>query len=220
MAKKKILPSLLSAPFHCLGQAIRELEKQGVDTLHFDVMDGHFVPNITVGPLIIKSLAPHICSEFDVHLMVTNPEVQIPWFDHPRIRSLTFHIEATQNLEIELRLIRNQRMKAGISLKPSTKLENLYSFLESVDHILVMTVDPGFGGQDFMPEMLPKIEFLAEARERRGLEYTIQVDGGINENTIGIALDAGADEFVAGSAIFNQPNPIEAYLRLLGKIKM
>jgi ribulose-phosphate 3-epimerase len=177
-------------------------------------MDGHFVPNITVGPLIIRSLGDRIKSRYDVHLMVSNPHVQLYWFDHEKVRSLTIHIEVSTNVHRDLMSIRELNKRAGISLKPATKVNTLEPILEYVDQVLVMTVNPGFGGQQFLPEMLSKIEYLARKRDEMGYPYVIQVDGGINEETIQLALQAGADEFVAGSAIFERPDPVAAYRRL------
>jgi ribulose-phosphate 3-epimerase len=209
-----VLPSLLSAPFYCLGESLKQMEDEGVEIFHYDVMDGHFVPNITVGPLIIQSLGNQIKSQYDVHLMVTNPQEQMYWFDHEKVRSLTIHIEVSTNVHRDLINIRGMNKKAGISLKPKTLVTTLDSILEYVDQVLVMTVNPGFPGQKLLPEVLKKIEYLSEKREQQGYNYTIQVDGGINEQTIQSVVNAGADEFVAGSAIFDQPDPIDAYRRL------
>ncbi len=213
-----VLPSLLSAPFDRLGDSIRELEQVGVSLFHYDVMDGHFVPNLTIGPLIIKSLQPHISSQFDAHLMVTNPETQLAWFDLPSVRSLSIHIEASKNLDADLKTIQSFNKKAGIVINPPTEVEKLDPYLEKVDQILVMSVHPGFGGQKFMENSLPKIEYLANRKSKEGFEYQIQVDGGINKETIRWVYDAGATEIVAGDAVFNTENPPETYRRLMSII--
>ncbi len=212
--KTKLLPSLLSAPFYCLGEAIHELEEAGADLFHYDVMDGHFVPNLTVGPLIIESLAGHIDTNFDVHLMVTNPEIQIPWFDLPAVRSITIHIEASADVVTDLNNIRQQGKKAGISLNPETPVDTLDPILHEVDQILIMAVNPGFPAQVFMKASLEKIEYAAKKRTELGLDYIIQVDGGINPETISWVRDAGAEEIVAGNAIFNTDDPAQAYKEL------
>jgi len=210
----KILPSLLSAPFGHLEESLRSLEAAGADVFHFDVMDGHFVPNLTMGPLLIENLQPLLRSQFDVHLMVTNPNEQIPWFDFPSVRSISFHIEAPVAAENVLELIRKRKKKTGIVINPPTKMEALESCLESVDQVLVMTVNPGFGGQKFHPEVLPKIEWLAKRRDRLGARFLIQVDGGIGEETIRLARQAGAEEFVAGFSIFGDKNAPNAFRNL------
>ncbi|MEW6235941.1 MAG: ribulose-phosphate 3-epimerase [Candidatus Omnitrophota bacterium] len=210
----KILPSLLSAPFGRLEESLRSLEAAGADVFHFDVMDGHFVPNLTMGPLLIENLQPLIQSQFDVHLMVTNPDEQIPWFDFPSVRSISFHIEAPVDAANVLEIIRERMKKTGIVINPPTKMEALGSCLEKVDQVLVMTVNPGFGGQKFHPEVLPKIEWLAKRREQLSAQFLIQVDGGIGEETIRQALQAGAQEFVAGYSIFGKENAPEAFRNL------
>ena len=191
----------------------------GVSLFHYDVMDGHFVPNLTIGPLIIKSLQSHISSQFDAHLMVTNPETQLAWFDLPSVRSLSIHIEASKNLDADLKTIQSFNKKAGIVINPPTEVEKLDPYLGKVDQILVMSVHPGFGGQKFMGNSLPKIEYLANRKSKEGFEYQIQVDGGINKETIRWVYDAGATEIVAGDAVFNTENPPETYRWLMSIIE-
>jgi len=209
-----LLPSILSAPLNRLGEALRELENAGATLFHFDVMDGHFVPNLTLGPLVIESLQGHIRSAFDVHLMVTNPEEQITWFDLPSVRSLTIHIEASSDIIRDLRGIRERGKLAGISLNPPTPVSEIEPVLEEVDQVLVMSVHPGFAGQEFMEDALPKIETLAKRKAKSGLPYAIQVDGGINLETIRLVSTAGAEEIIAGNAIFAAENPVAAYQEL------
>ncbi len=211
---KRILPSIIAAPFDSLGESIRSLEQAGMELLHFDVMDGHFVPNLTLGPLIIQSLNNKLKSLYDVHLMVTNPETQVEWFNIPSVRSLTVHIETIDQNFTLLSKIRNFGKETGITLNPPTDIHSLDPVLDTVDQVLVMTVHPGFSGQKFMPEMLSKAEYLANRREQSGYTYRIQMDGGIGAETVSSAFNAGVDEFVAGSAIFHAPNPLKAYRSL------
>ncbi|MFH1741602.1 MAG: ribulose-phosphate 3-epimerase [bacterium] len=210
--ERKVLPSLLSAPFDRLGEAVRALEAAGCRLLHYDVMDGHFVPNLTIGPLIISSLAPHTASEFDVHPMVTNPEVVYPWFLLDRVRSITIHGEATPNLHALLMKIRAEGKLAGVSLNPATPIDSLVYVLPYLDLVQVMTVNPGFGGQSFLPEIIPKIRALRALRDEKQAEFIIQVDGGINTETLDTVLQSGAEEIVAGNAIFGASDPVSAYL--------
>lgn len=207
----KILPSLLSAPFSGLVEAIRPLEASGMNLLHFDVMDGHFVPNLTIGPMIIKSLEPYIQSNFDVHLMVTNPNEQVQWFDFTSVRSISIHVETEVPLSKVLHTIRQKNKLAGIVLNPTTPVESLNPYFECVDYVLVMTVNPGFGGQVFLPGTLKKIKQVDQIRQDRNLDFFIQVDGGITAENVVTVREHGADEIVAGHAIFGQPNATEAY---------
>lgn len=222
--KKKaplILPSLLSASFDCLGPVLRSLEDAGVTVFHFDVMDGHFVPNLSGSPSIVKSLQSHVRGQFDVHLMVDNPETVIPWFDFISVRSISIHVEASKDLAADFASIRSRGKKAGIVINPPTPIRALEPYFAQADQILVMTVNPGHGGQSLIEETLEKIEYCAHRRNQLGLSFTIQVDGGVNEATIGRVYNAGADEIVAGSAIFDRDNPIEAYRnmnRLIGNV--
>ncbi len=209
-----LLPSLLSAPFDRLGECVRSLKDSGASVFHFDVMDGHFVPNITIGPLIIDCLQPISGCQFDVHMMVTNPSRQIKWFDRPNVRSLSIHIETSSDIKQDLNWIRESGKRSGIALNPPTTIDKLKPILAYVDQILVMSVYPGFPGQTFLNESLNKIESLVKLREKEGLSYCIQVDGGINEETMRWVNDAGADEIVSGHTILSAPDPAQAFQRL------
>ena len=209
-----ILPSLLSAPFFNLGKSILDLETQGVRVFHYDVMDGHFVPNLTFGPCVLKSLGDLVQSKFDVHLMVTNPEEMIAWFDLPNVRSITVHIESSKDIHCDIKNIKNRNKWAGISLNPSTPAGKLKLLLSEIDHILVMTVHPGLPAQKFINDTLSKIEYFAAQKKQYGYSFKIQVDGGIQEETMKWVLDAGADEIVSGNAIFAADDPVKQYLIL------
>ena len=209
-----IMPSLLAAPFDRLGQAIRNLEQAGVGLFHYDVMDGHFVPNLSGSPHILEDLEPHLISQFDVHLMVDNPERVIPWFNLQSVRSISIHVEIPDGLERNFETIRSLGKLAGVVINPPTPQETLDSYLGSIDRVLVMTVHPGLGGQPLIQETLSKIEYCARRRDELGLDYSIQVDGGVKQDTIRAVYDAGANEIVSGSAIFNHESPGEAWRQL------
>lgn len=217
--KTILLPSLLSAPFDRLGESVQLMQSAGASVFHFDVMDGHFVPNITIGPLVLDSLKKLANCYFDVHLMVTNPSQQIKWFDRQNVRSLSIHIETPSDIKQDLQWIRDSGKRSGVALNPPTPVEKLKPLMPYVDQILVMSVYPGFPGQTFLNESLAKIEALAELREREGLSYLIQVDGGINEETMRWVNDAGADEIVSGNTIFSAANPAGAFQRLSGLLQ-
>lgn len=210
-----LLPSILSAPFATLGASLASLESAGARVFHYDVMDGHFVPNLSIGPVLIDSLIRcGVRTQFDVHLMVTNPELQMKWFNLSTVRSISIHNEASQDIKRDLTWIRDQGKRGGVAINPPTSVEALEHILDIVDQVLVMSVYPGFAGQPFLEESLPKIESLAERREKRGYRYSIQVDGGINPQTIQSVLNAGADEIVSGSTIFDDKDPPTAFQRL------
>jgi ribulose-phosphate 3-epimerase len=204
----KIAPSILSADFSHLREEIESVKE--ADLLHVDVMDGHFVPNITVGPIIVKALRKITDKFLDVHLMIKNPEKYIESFAETGANLITVHVEACENLEGIIELIRENNCKVGVSVKPGTGVEEIKSILDKVDVVLVMSVEPGFGGQRFMPEIIPKIKKLKEIANERGLAFEIEVDGGINrENAKGV-VKAGANILVAGSAIFNNEDHAKA----------
>jgi len=199
---KKIAPSILSADFTRLGDEIKAVEKAGADYIHIDVMDGHFVPNITIGPMIVQAARRATKLPLDVHLMISNPDQYVEEFRKAGADIITVHTEAVNHLHRSIQLIRSAGAKAGVSLNPATPLDTLEYVLGDLDMVLLMTVNPGFGGQEFIGEVLPKIKRLKEMIKTRGLSTEIEVDGGINADTIGLASSAGADIFVAGSAVF------------------
>ncbi|MFC0014291.1 MULTISPECIES: ribulose-phosphate 3-epimerase [Allobacillus] len=205
----KIAPSILSADFAKLGEEIKEVES-AVDYIHVDVMDGHFVPNITIGPLIVDAIRPVTDLPLDVHLMIENPEHYIQAFVDAGADIITVHQEACPHLHRVVQQIKQAGVKAGVVINPATPVESIEYVLENVDLVLVMTVNPGFGGQSFIPSGLNKIKQLFDLRSEHGYSYEIEVDGGVNQDTAKQCIDAGADVLVAGSAIFNKENRIEA----------
>lgn len=205
----KIAPSILSADFAKLGEEIKEVEQAGADYIHVDVMDGHFVPNITIGPLIADAIKPITDLPLDVHLMIENPDAYIPQFAKSA-SIITVHQEACVHLHRTLQLIRSYGVKPGVVINPGTPAEMIKPVLTEVDLVLLMTVNPGFGGQSFIKEVVPKIAQIAAWREEIGLNFEIEIDGGVNEITAPICTENGADVLVAGSAVFNQSNRKEA----------
>jgi ribulose-phosphate 3-epimerase len=199
---KKIAPSILSADFTRLGEEIKAVEKAGADYIHIDVMDGHFVPNITIGPMIVEAARRATPLPLDVHLMILNPDQYVEEFRKAGADIITVHAEAVNHLHRSIQLIKSTGARAAVSLNPATPLEMLEYVLDDLDMVLIMTVNPGFGGQEFIRGALPKIKRLREMISARGLAVEIEVDGGINADTIGLASSAGADIFVAGSAVF------------------
>jgi len=199
---KKIAPSILSADFTKLGEEIEAVEKAGADYIHIDVMDGHFVPNITVGPMIVKAAREVTDLPLDVHLMIENPERYIDDFVTAGSDLITAHAETVTHLHRILRVIRDAGVKAGVSLNPATPLSSIEHVLNNLDMVVLMTVNPGFGGQSFIPEVLPKIEELKRMIDQKDMEIDIEVDGGINVENIAKIARAGANIFVAGNAIF------------------
>lgn len=209
-----IAPSLLSADFSRLGTEVKSIEKAGAHLLHLDIMDGLFVPNLTFGPLVISALRPHTSLPFDVHLMILQPERYIKDFAEAGADLICVHAEATPHLHRVITQIKEHDKLAGVSLNPHTPLEVLDYILELLDFVLIMTVNPGFGGQKFIPQCLPKIEKLKNTLLKRGLPTLIEVDGGINPKTAPFVLQSGADILVAGSAVFGQKDYQKAILAL------
>lgn len=212
----KVSPSLLSADFSRLGEQVKLVEKYS-DQIHFDVMDGHFVPNITCGPAVLQAVRRSTRLPIEAHLMVSNPSEFIADFAKSGADIITVHIEADRHIHRTLNRIRGMDKKPGVSLNPSTPVSAIEYVLEEVDQVLVMTVNPGFGGQKFIESMLPKIRKLKELIRERGLQAEVEVDGGINAETAKKATAAGADILVAGSYIFNSKDPIAAIKSLKGK---
>ncbi len=205
----KISPSILSCDFSKMGEEFIKMENCGADWLHIDVMDGHFVPNITLGAPIVKALRKTSSLTFDVHLMISDPYKYINDFVSAGSDIITFHYECDSDIEKTIDLINSLGCKAGLSVKPGTPIEKVFPYLDKLAMVLVMTVEPGFGGQSFMSDMMPKIEALRKECERRNLSIEIQVDGGISLKTIDQAAKAGANVFVAGSAVFGAEDPKE-----------
>lgn len=199
---KKILPSILSADFANLEKDIKELESISIDMFHIDVMDGNFVPNISFGFPIIESIRPKTDKVFDCHLMIANPENYVEQFCKVGCDMVSFHIEATNHADRVIQVIKNNGKKAGIVINPQTSIESIKYLLPKLDYVLIMTVNPGFGGQKFIPEMLEKIEELAKLREEKNYNFLIEVDGGINIETSKACRDKGADLLVCGSFLF------------------
>jgi ribulose-phosphate 3-epimerase len=198
----KIAPSILSADFTRLGEEIRAVEKAGADYIHIDVMDGHFVPNITIGPLVVKAVRKVTALPLDVHLMISDPDLYVGAFVGAGAGLVTVHAETVRHLHRSVQLIRKAGAKPAVSLNPATPPEVLEYVLDELDMVLVMSVNPGFEAQEFIPAVIPKIERIREMIDRRGLRAEIEVDGGIGPDTIGLVTRAGANVFVAGSAVF------------------
>ncbi len=199
---KIIAPSILSSDFTILGEEIKSVEKAGADWIHIDVMDGHFVPNITYGPIIVEASKKATELPLDVHLMIEKPDLLIPEFVKAGADWISVHVEACTHLNRTIQLIKSLNCKAGVALNPATPLSSIEWILEELDYILIMSVNPGFGGQSFIKNSLEKISELREIIDENNLDTIIQIDGGVNIDTIKEISDAGTDSFVAGSAIF------------------
>jgi ribulose-phosphate 3-epimerase len=220
LTMKYIAPSILSADFSKLGDEIRSVEKAGADWIHVDVMDGHFVPNITIGPLIVEAARRITSLPLDVHLMIENPDRYIEDFAKAGADLISVQVEACIHLNRTIQMIKLLDLRAGVVLNPSTPLSAIEWILEDVDFVMIMSVNPGFGGQNFIPNSIDKIRALRKMIQDRGLSILIEIDGGVNEKTIKNVSDAGVDVFVAGSAIFKSPDykeTISKFRKLIGE---
>lgn len=210
----KIAPSLLACDFSKMGEEVQKIDKAGADFIHLDVMDGHFVPNLTIGPAIVKSIRPYTKLPFDVHLMIDYPLDYIDAFADAGADIITFHIESMSEPNMTIAKIKERGLKAGLVIKPGTPAEMVYPYLDKLYMVLVMTVEPGFGGQEFMEDMMHKVVAIKAEAKNRGLDVLVEVDGGISENTIGVASKAGVDISVSGTGVFKAEDTAAAITAL------
>ncbi|KYG35128.1 ribulose-phosphate 3-epimerase [Alkalihalobacillus trypoxylicola] len=206
----KIAPSILSADFSKLGNEIKDVEEGGADYIHIDVMDGHFVPNITIGPLVVQAIRPLTNLTLDVHLMIEKPDSYIPEFAKAGADIISVHVEACPHLHRTISLIKQHNIKAGVVINPATPVRSIEPIIEDVDLVLLMTVNPGFGGQSFISSVLSKIKAVKKLANEKNLQIDIEVDGGVNAETASLCVEAGANVLVAGSAIYNEVNRAKA----------
>ena len=206
MKKIQISPSILSADFSQLGREIKRLQDGGADMIHVDVMDGHFVPNLTIGPPVIKALKKHCSLIFDVHLMISPVHKYIEAYANAGADIITIHPEATENLQESILKIKSLNKKVGISLNPESKIDLIKNLLDQIDLVLIMSVNPGFGGQKFMPEVLDKIKELKKIQTEKNINFDIEIDGGINFDNCQAAIEAGANILVSGTTVFKSNN--------------
>jgi ribulose-phosphate 3-epimerase len=211
----EIVPSILSADFARLGEEVREAEQAGAGRIQVDVMDGRFVPNITVGPLVVEAMRPHILIPIEAHLMIVQPELYVDEFAEAGADYIIPHVETSPHLHRTVQQIRGLGKKPGVAINPSTPLAAIEEILEYVEMVIIMTVNPGFGGQEFIHSMLPKITRLRRILDERGLHCDIEVDGGINPETAPLAVKAGANLLVAGSAVYGTPDGVAAAMKRL-----
>tara|TARA_Y100001970_G_scaffold29344_2_gene36213 strand:+ start:4055 stop:4735 length:681 start_codon:yes stop_codon:yes gene_type:complete len=214
----EICPSILPADFSCLGLELEALEEAGADRIHWDIMDGNFVPNLTIGPDTVASCRKNVEIPFEAHLMVEDPDLLSPMFIEAGCELIMVHVESVRHLDRTLNNILNSGAKAGVTLNPSTPIENIVNVLHLVDQVLIMSVNPGFGGQKYLSSQEEKIKLLRNIISEKDLSINIEIDGGISESTIGQATKAGANVFVAGSAVFNHPDGPAKAIQNLRKI--